>query len=129
MFSDLLKNLRLSRGLTQKELAKILGIDLRTLQNYEMGKNIPRDPKVLTRMSAYFQIPVRQLVQSDDYFHLLRTEAQMELEEKERADLYRIIQELTALFAGGSLSASDLELFAQAVDDLLQEARTGPSHD
>lgn len=129
MFSDLLKNLRLSRGLTQKELAKILGIDLRTLQNYEMGKNVPRDPKVLTRMSAYFQIPVRQLVQSDDYFHLLRTEAQMELEEKERADLYRIIQELTALFAGGSLSASDLELFAQAVDDLLQEARTGPSHD
>lgn len=129
MFSDLLKNLRLSRGLTQKELAKILGIDLRTLQNYETGKNVPRDPKVLTRMSAYFQIPVRQLVRSDDYFHLLRTEAQMELEEKERADLYRIIQELTALFAGGSLSASDLELFAQAVDDLLQEARTGPAHD
>ena len=59
MFADLLKNLRLSRGLTQTELAKILGISLRTLQNYELGKVIPRDPKILNRMSAYFHVPVR----------------------------------------------------------------------
>ncbi len=129
MFSDLLKNLRLSRGLTQTELAKVLGVNLRTVQNYESGKVVPRDPKVLSRMSAYFQIPVRQLVRTDDYFHLLRTEAQRELEEKERADLYRILQELTALFAGGSISASDRELFAQAVNEMLQEAQDGTLHE
>ncbi len=123
MFADLLKNLRLSRGLTQTELARILGISLRTLQNYELGKVIPRDPKILNRMSAYFHVPVRQLLKSDDYYHLLRTEAETQLEEQDRADLYRIIQELTTLFAGGSLSRSDRELFAQAVTELLHETR------
>ena len=34
-----LKELRIKRNLTQKELAQISGVNWRTVQNYEQGKN------------------------------------------------------------------------------------------
>ena len=37
-------------------------------------------------------------------------------------ELYRLMQEITALFAGGHLSASDRELFLDAMTELVRES-------
>ena len=121
MFSETLKDLRRTHGLTQRELADIIGVTLRTVQNYESGRQMPKNEKVLLRISSYFGIPLRRLVSSDDYYRLLRAEARRDLKEDERKELYRILQTLTALFAGGALSQSDKDLFLEAVQELYQE--------
>jgi predicted transcriptional regulator len=46
------KNLRLSLGLTQKELADKIGVSVNTIQNYESGRVIPKSKKkLLSEMS------------------------------------------------------------------------------
>ena len=45
--------LRKLKGLTQSELAKIVGVNLRTLQNYELGVCLPKSPVTLNRIAAY----------------------------------------------------------------------------
>ena len=40
-------------------------------------------------------------------------------------ELYRLMQEITALFAGGHLSASDRELFLDAMTELVRESYDG----
>ena len=58
MFAETLKELRNSQNLTQTDLAKIIGVNLRTLQNYELGVCLPKNPVTLDRIAAYFNVPV-----------------------------------------------------------------------
>lgn len=41
MNAEDLRNIRLNLGLTQKELAEKVGVDIKTIQNWEYGKKIP----------------------------------------------------------------------------------------
>ena len=41
-FAKLLKDYRVRRKLTQEDAAKHLGISVRTLQNWEIARNVPR---------------------------------------------------------------------------------------
>lgn len=49
MTSEELKELRNSKGLTQTEFAEKLGINIRTVQNWEGGTNIPKSKEMLIR--------------------------------------------------------------------------------
>lgn len=127
MFAETLKSLRRTYGMTQSDLAKVLGVTLRTLQNYEHGQ-LPKDEQILIRLSTYFDIPLTSLIDKNDLLRLMRAEARLERKsEDDRTELYRLLQDLTALFAGGSLSESDRALFVEAVTELYNE--TGPAKD
>lgn len=39
-----LNEMRLARGLTEKQLAELIGVDIRTYKSYEIGKTTPRIP-------------------------------------------------------------------------------------
>lgn len=41
-FSTKLKELRQARSLTQKQMAELIDVSIRTYRNYEAGKTIPR---------------------------------------------------------------------------------------
>ena len=45
--------MRADRGLSQREYADLLGIDVRTLQNWEQGRNRPIAAVSLMRILAY----------------------------------------------------------------------------
>lgn len=47
---------REARNLSQREFADLMGIDLRTLQNWEQGRNRP-DPAVLSLMRIFAHAP------------------------------------------------------------------------
>ncbi|MBQ5685742.1 MAG: hypothetical protein IIV27_08905, partial [Clostridia bacterium] len=65
------------------------------------------------------------LVKSDDFYRLLASEQKETGREQDRMELYRLMQEITALFAGGHLSASDRELFLDAMTELVRESYDG----
>ena len=133
MFGLKLKQLRLDRGLTQRQLAKGIGVTVRTIQNYEQGAAMPKDRAVIHRLAAYLEVPVDELVEGQDYYELAGHEIKAAKEPDDSEELFRLLQELTALFAGGSLSRGDRNLFLRAVLDLYEEAgpngRKGDRHD
>jgi DNA-binding transcriptional regulator YiaG len=48
--------MRARRGLSQREYADLLGLDVRTLQNWEQGRNRP-DPAAVSLMRIFDQAP------------------------------------------------------------------------
>lgn len=55
-----LKAARINKGLTQSEAAKILGISVFTLINYEAGRSFP-DVPVIKRMEKIYDVPYHRL--------------------------------------------------------------------
>lgn len=51
-----LKSARVNAGLTQAEAAKLLGVGVDTLANYERGKTFP-DVQVIKRIEDIYKIP------------------------------------------------------------------------
>jgi DNA-binding transcriptional regulator YiaG len=48
--------MRADRGLSQREYAEMLGVDVRTLQNWEQGRNRP-DPAAVSLMRLFARAP------------------------------------------------------------------------
>ncbi|MBQ1483680.1 MAG: helix-turn-helix transcriptional regulator [Eubacterium sp.] len=63
-FNDRLKTFRHERGLTQKQMAKELGIVLSTYSNYELGR---REPNIqnLRGISHILEVPLDVLLETD----------------------------------------------------------------
>lgn len=74
-FSDKLKKLREDKQMTQKDLAKHLGVTPRIISYYETGKSIPNDPDLLKKLVSLFNITLDYLLldsKSDADFKLHR---------------------------------------------------------
>jgi len=59
-FSDRLKGQRKSKGLTQKQIADLLGITERGYQNYEIDKSTP-NYEMLLKLADYFEVSLDYL--------------------------------------------------------------------
>ena len=64
-FQNKLRNLRISRGLTQIELAEGLGTSQSSITSWESGRREP-DFATIRRLSDYFGVPMSSLLPSDD---------------------------------------------------------------
>ena len=69
-FHEKLKELRISKGLTQHSMAEQLKINDRSYQNYEYGKREP-DIKSLILLSSILSISLDDLLCRDDYLNSL----------------------------------------------------------
>lgn len=61
VFGELMAELRQDRGLTQKELGKILSVSTGTISNYENGVHYP-DLEKLVLLADYFQVSTDYLL-------------------------------------------------------------------
>ena len=60
-----LKKMRLSKGLTQKQLAEGTGLSIRGIQNYELGLRLPTY-EILIALADYFDVSLDYLVGRSD---------------------------------------------------------------
>lgn len=58
MFKDRLKALRKANGLTQKDLARVIGVDVSTVGKWEGKGNILPSDGVRERIADYFRVPL-----------------------------------------------------------------------
>lgn len=65
MFKTRLRDLRLSRGLQQKELAAALNLDYKRYNHYETGRSEP-DNHVLSVIADFFDVSVDYLLGRSD---------------------------------------------------------------
>lgn len=115
MFSKRLKALREMNGLTQKELANEVGLTLRTIQNYELGLSMPKSKSTVARISEYFQVPISSLFEPEDFYVM---DAEEKGGQEAGAEMRILLSDMTALFAGGTLSDEDKDMVMQTMNDL-----------
>lgn len=61
-FGDRLKELREEKGMTQKDLGKLLNISDRVIGYYESNNRFPKDERILKILADHFNVSVDYLV-------------------------------------------------------------------
>lgn len=62
MFAEMLRKLRISKNLSQEELAKIIGVSKSTIGMYEQGNRIPKADATLKKLAEYFNVTIDYLM-------------------------------------------------------------------
>ena len=113
-FSDRLKEQRIKAGLKQTELAKLIGITDRTIQNYEGGTSVPKKIEIVEKIATALNIDVALLLSDKDIYVI---EAYEKGGAKVSRDIDSLVSEVTGLFAGGKLDDEALEGAMKALND------------
>ena len=69
-FCEKVKEARTKAGLKQDELAKAIGVSLRTISNYEAGTRYPKKRETYYKMAEVLKVDVNYLLTDDEEFLL-----------------------------------------------------------
>lgn len=116
-----IRDLRLSLGLKQSELAEKTGITIRSITNYETDASKPRGLQ-LRKICEALNVTEDYLLnpEIDDPTHGLETapyvnSVRAQYGKKGAMDIKELLEANQAMFAGGDIPQEDKELFFQAV--------------
>ena len=71
--SSFLKQLRKDRGLTQEQLAEVLGVSGRTVSRWETGSNMP-DLSILIQIAEYYDVEVKEILDGERKSEMMNQE-------------------------------------------------------
>ncbi len=120
-FSEKVKSARSELGLSQKQLAELVGVSSRSIQVYERGEKMPRQ-STMFRLAKALKVSVKFLSDDDCKNPLEDIDKDGYIEEawknygsRGANDIDQLLADNTALFAGGELSQEQKDAFFQAV--------------
>lgn len=119
-FGEKLRKYRKEKGLTQAELAKLAGLGLKTITNYEKGSTYPQNREVYRKLAEILGIDVDYLHNENDDF-LESASKKYGCRGKKQAEL--LLEEMGGLFAGGELSGDDIDGVMKAMQELYWRAK------
>jgi transcriptional regulator with XRE-family HTH domain len=109
-FGNKVKQLRKRKGYSQKELADRVGVDDRTIRNWEKGDNKPRSEQY--RLLA-------QALECDASYLIEDSENQTNLENQ----VEKIRNEITTMFSGGEMAEEDMDTLMFAIQEAYVKAK------
>lgn len=113
-FSEKLRQSRINAGLTQSQLAKELGVSLRTVTNYETGDRYPKKRELYKKIADVLDVDVNYLLTEDEDFITGAGEKYGATGARQAQEL---LSEVTGLFAGGCLAQDDMDEMMRAIQD------------
>ena len=113
-FCEKLKEARTKAGLKQEELAKALGVSLRTITNYESGECYPRKRDIYHKLAELFHTEENYFLNEDEEFLLSAAE---KYGAKGAKQAQALVDEVSGLFAGGNIADEDLDVMMKALQD------------
>lgn len=113
-FKDRLKQKREEAAMSRTELAKRVGVSLRTIQYYETGDRVPGNLEIAQKLAEELGTTVEYLLGSGGK---LVVEAQEKGGAKAARDVDELVQEVQGLFAGGRLDDEAMDGVMQALMD------------
>ncbi len=119
-FGNKLKALREKHSLSQTELAEKLGISMRTVQNYEASKSLPRTTGIVSKICEIFNLPADYLMNEKEQF-VMNAQKNYSYTGKQEAEL--IISRLGGLFSGGELKDEDKDKVFRAITELYFDSK------
>ena len=119
-FGEKLRALRKEKGLTQAELAKLAGLGLKTITNYEKGSTYPQNREVYSTLANILGCDTDYLHnEGDDFIGM----AQREYGYRGRKGAEKLITEVTGLFAGGEMAEEDMDELMLAIQEAYIDAK------
>ncbi|MDD3767159.1 MAG: helix-turn-helix transcriptional regulator [Eubacteriales bacterium] len=119
-FGDKLKIARNAKKLKQADLAKLVGVSSRTIQNYETADMYPKNRDIYYKLAEVLEVDVNYLLSEGEDFI---TEAQNKYGYRGRRDAVRLVEEISGLFAGGSIPEEDKDAIMRAIQDAYWDAK------
>ncbi|MFT8889940.1 MAG: helix-turn-helix transcriptional regulator [Ethanoligenens sp.] len=119
---------RTNAHMTQQELAKAIGSSVRTVQFYEAGERKPKNAAAILRLAQGLGVKSDYFL-SDDELNQMRAqdafldEAQKQFGARGRTQAKEILEQTSALFAGGDLNEDDQESFFEAITEIYFDAK------
>lgn len=113
-FCEKLKEARTRAGLKQEELAKTLGVSLRTITNYESGERYPKKREIYYKLAELFHTEENYFLNEDEDFLLTAVEKYGSKGAKQAREL---MEEVSGLFAGGNIADEDLDEMMRGIQE------------
>ena len=113
-FCEKLKEARTRAGLKQEELAKALGVSLRTITNYESGERYPKKRELYYKLAELFHTEENYFLNEDEDFLLTAVEKYGSKGAKQAREL---MEEVSGLFAGGNIADEDLDEMMRGIQE------------
>lgn len=119
-FGEKVSTARKNAGLKQTELAAMIHVSDRTIQNYENDKRRPRTQSAYQELASALNVDVNYLLTDDDAFVL---EAKEKYGYVGGAQASQLLVNAGALFAGGELSEEDKAKVFNAFQEIYFDAK------
>lgn len=111
--------LRRMKGYTQGELANVVGVTTRAIQNYENGSRFPKKD-ILAKIADALDVEEASLATDEEEFMI---EANEKYGSRGKAAADKLIHNANALFAGGDVSEEDKAFVLDAIQQAYWEAK------
>ncbi len=111
-YGDRLKQARIEKGLSRPQLAKLCGISVKTIQNYETGFRQPNRIDTSQKFAEVLGVTVDYLINGNT--------DNDDLTEEDKSE---ILSHASALFAGGKLSEDEQLAFINELQTLYLDAK------
>lgn len=119
-FSEKIRNARIAKNMSQKELAEASGLSLRTIQNYELGLRLPKKKDTYTALAHALGIHEEVLLDKNASFILRANERYGSHGAKQAWDM---VSDLASMWAGGEMDEEDMDAIMQAMQEAYWEAK------
>lgn len=119
-FAEKLKAVRLDKGYTQKQLAEISHVALRTIVSYEKGDSYPRKRETYAELAKALDVEKNYLLTEDEEFVVNAAE---QYGTNGAAQAQAVINGFSGLCAGGTLSENDKDAVMKALQDIYWESK------
>lgn len=118
-----LRECRKEKGITQEQLAEMLGVTNRSVSRWETGSNLP-DLDILIEMADYYDIELRELLDGERKSEKMNKELEetvLKVAEYSNEDKIKLTKRMHLLFIGGFVAAVTymILLFTDRSDNFL----------
>ena len=119
-FGEKLCAMRKEKGLTQAELAKLAGVGLRTITNYEKGTTYPQNREVYSVLAQILGCDADYLHNEGDDFIAM---AGQEYGYRGKRGAGRQLKEIRGAFSGGEMAEEDMDELMLAIQEAYIDAK------
>ena len=113
-FGEKVRVARLAAKYSQRDLAALTGISLRTIINYENGERMPKQRATYAQLANALRIEENVLHDDNAEFIL---KANIEYGARASRQAEKLIEEVRGLYSGGELADEDMDAMMKAIQD------------
>ena len=111
-FGEKIAKLRKEKKLTQKQLAEIVGVTYRSIQNYETNNAVPRKKELYKKLAETLEVDINYLLSDEDEFVL---ETKEKYGNKGASEAVKLVSQVSGLFAGGDVDEDTKDEVMKAI--------------
>ena len=127
-FGEKIKSARTAANMTQKELAESIGVTTRTIQFYEQNKRQPKNATAIIKLAGALKVSTDYFLSTDELEkaqsqEVFLKEAGIKYGSRGKAQAKLILEQASALFAGGELEEEDQEAFMRTMTEIYFDSK------